>query len=116
VTRCIWAATTVGADEAGLQVMRAAYDNLPTFVADGHRRGPRLDASPASLIAALEELTGLQIRSAFESAEVTRLLIWSAKYARQNGVHGSPTFAVNGILEPRASSGQSAAEWAELIR
>ena len=39
-------------------------------------------------------------------------LRWHTRYARQNGVHFSPTFAVNRIVNPNMSSGQKIEEWA----
>jgi hypothetical protein len=42
---------------------------------------------------------------------VTEEMKWQAKYARQNGIHASPTFMVNGVVDSRFSSGQSVEEW-----
>lgn len=44
-----------------------------------------------------------------------RAVKWHTKYARQNGVHSSPSFAINGLLNDAMSSGQSIEEWAQLL-
>jgi hypothetical protein len=40
-------------------------------------------------------------------------LRWHTKYCRQNGVHVSPTFAVNRVINNAMSSGQSVEEWSK---
>lgn len=37
------------------------------------------------------------------------------KYARQNGAHATPTFAVNGLIENSVSSGWTEEQWDELL-
>jgi len=34
------------------------------------------------------------------------------KYARQNGVHVSPTFMIDGLIHPTLGGGDSVEEWA----
>ena len=41
---------------------------------------------------------------------------WHARYYRQNGIHESPTFMINGLVEPKMSSRQTIEEWSELLR
>jgi protein-disulfide isomerase len=36
---------------------------------------------------------------------------WQAKYARQNGIHSTPTFMVDGLVSDSMSSGDSVDEW-----
>jgi len=33
------------------------------------------------------------------------------RYARQNGIHVSPTFMVDGLVQPDMSSGDPVADW-----
>jgi hypothetical protein len=46
---------------------------------------------------------------------VDTALRWHTKYTRQNGIHVSPTFMINGLIEPAMSSGQDVEEWAKLL-
>lgn len=36
---------------------------------------------------------------------------WQAKYTRQNGVHVTPTFMVDGLVMPDVSSGDAVGVW-----
>lgn len=36
---------------------------------------------------------------------------WHAKYARQNGIHVSPTFMIDGLVQGDMSSGDPVADW-----
>lgn len=36
---------------------------------------------------------------------------WQAKYARQNGIHVTPTFMVDGLVLPDMSSGDAVEVW-----
>jgi hypothetical protein len=36
---------------------------------------------------------------------------WHAKYARQNGIHTTPTFMVDGLVVPDMSSGDDVETW-----
>ncbi len=40
---------------------------------------------------------------------------WHSKYARQNGIHVSPTFMVNGLVQPDLGSGDDVSVWAARI-
>ena len=39
------------------------------------------------------------------------ILKWHCKYARQNGIHVSPTFMIDGLVQADMSSGDSVADW-----
>jgi hypothetical protein len=43
------------------------------------------------------------------------MIKWHCKYARQNGVHVSPTFMVNGLVQADLGSGDEVGVWAERI-
>ena len=62
---------------------------------------------PAQIIAHLSDLTGIDLSEAFKLKSVDQALRWHTRYSRQNGVHVSPTFAVNGLVNNAMSSGQS---------
>jgi hypothetical protein len=40
----------------------------------------------------------------------------SAGASRQNGIHVSPTFRVEGLVEPKMGRGDSAAQWVAQLR
>jgi len=36
---------------------------------------------------------------------------WHCKYSRQNGIHVSPTFMIDGLVQADMSSGDAVADW-----
>ena len=115
VTRCVLAAAAAGGQEAGLNALGKVFENREDFVCTDHCSGPNLNRSPADVVNHVANLSGMDFSAAFEQDEVTDAVKWHAKYTRQNGVHVSPTFAVNGLLNHSMSSGQSIEEWMELL-
>ena len=116
VTRCILAATaTAGGKQAGLAVMEAVYDHREDFESDDHCTGPHMELSPTQIIARIAALSGIDVSEAFRLKSVDRAIRWNARYCRQNGVHTSPSFAINGLVSDAMSSGQSVEEWSELL-
>lgn len=114
VTRCILAATaTAGGKQAGLITMAAVYEHREDFICEDHCSGPNMELSPARIIVRISDLSGIDLSEAFKLKSVDRALRWHAKYCRQNGVHTSPSFAINGLVNDAMSSGQSIEEWAE---
>jgi hypothetical protein len=113
LTRCIVAAGLVGAadERPALSLLTTVYDHRTSFDCDRHCAGPNLALSPADVIARLSALSGLELASPFESDEVTSVLTWYARYGRQNGIHETPTFAVDGLVNPAMSSSQTVPEW-----
>jgi hypothetical protein len=82
---------------------------------DDERTGPNLSRSPNELILSIEEVSGVAIAAAFQMSGLERVVITHARYARQNGIHVSPTFMVDGLVDRFISSGQSAEDWIERI-
>ncbi len=117
VTRCILAASaTTGGSEAALRTMEAVFGHREDFVCEDHCKGPNMERSPADVLRHISELSGIDLTQAFQSKSVDRAMRWHARYVRQHGVHSSPSFAINGLVEPNMSSGQSVEEWVELLR
>lgn len=117
VTRCVLAAcATEGGKAAGLKAMEAIYANRESFVCENHCAGPNMNRSPADIVAHVSELSGIDIAEAFRLDSVGRMVRWHVRYCRQNGVHSSPSFAIDRIVEPGMSSGQTVEEWVELLR
>ena len=116
VTRSILAATaTAGGAEAGLKVISTVFENREDFICTDHCAGPNLNRSPADIVGHISQLSGIDLSEVFRLDSVTRAVKWHTKYARQNGVHSSPSFAINGLLNDAMSSGQSIEEWAQLL-
>ena len=53
----------------------------------------------------------LDLAGAFAIPDLDREIKWHCKYARQNGIHVSPTFMVDGLVRADMSSGDSVADW-----
>ena len=93
--------------------MNAVYDRREEFEFEDHCSGPNMDRTPAQIIAHISELTGIDLSEAFQLKTVDQALRWHTRYARQNGVHVSPTFLVNRIVNTTMCSGQAIEEWAK---
>ncbi len=70
-----------------------------------------MDATPNDIIRRLEGYSGLALAEAFAIPDLDREIKWHCKYARQNGVHVSPTFMIDGIVRGDMSSGDPVADW-----
>jgi hypothetical protein len=75
---------------------------------DRHCRGPNLDATPNDIIRRIERYSGAD---AFAIPDLDREVKWHCKYARQNGIHVSPTFMIDGLVQADVSSGDPVADW-----
>jgi len=116
VTRAILAASaTAGGREAALRAMAGIYRHREEFEFDGHCSGANMHRTPADILRHVSELASVDLTAPFCWKSVDKALRWHVKYCRQNGVHISPSFAVNRILEPSMSSGQTVEEWLEVL-
>ena len=117
VTRAILAASaTEGGSAAALKAMAAVFEHRDDFEFMNHSSGPNMHRTPTDIIADISRLTGVELTDAFKLKSVDMALRWHTKYTRQNGIHVSPTFMINGLVEPAMSSGQSIEEWAQLLQ
>jgi hypothetical protein len=117
VTRAILAASaTEGGVATALRAMAGVYANREDFEFEDHSAGPNMDRTPAEIIRAVGELAGVDLSEAFRLKSVDRAMRWHARYYRQNGIHESPTFMVNRLVEPKMNSRQTIEEWSELLR
>jgi|SRR5580704_6662404 hypothetical protein len=106
IVRCILAASTLqGGKEAAKTVMMAVARHREEFEFTRHCSGPNMDATPRDIIARLEGYSGLPLADAFAIPDLDREIKWHCKYARQNGVHVSPTFMIDGLVQSDMSSG-----------
>jgi hypothetical protein len=112
IVRCILAASTLeGGKTAAKSVMAAVAAHREEFEFDRHCSGPNLDATPNDIIRRIECYSGVKLAEAFAIPNLDREIKWHCKYARQNGIHVSPTFIIDGLVQPDMSSGDPVADW-----
>jgi hypothetical protein len=82
------------------------------FEFDHHCGGPNLDATPNDIIGRIERYSSVKLAKAFSTPDLDREVKWHCKYARQNGIHVSPTFMIDGLVQADMSSGDPVVDWA----
>jgi hypothetical protein len=60
----------------------------------------------------MEGYSGVPLAEAFGTPDLDREIKWHCRYARQNGIHVSPTFMVDGVVQADMSSGDAVGDWA----
>ena len=112
VVRCVIAASTLeGGKDAAKAVLAAVADDREDFEFVSHAGGPNMDVTPSELIGRLEGASGVGLREAFSIPDLDREIKWHCKYARQNGIHVSPTFMIDGLVDPEIGSGDDVGSW-----
>lgn len=112
VCRAILAASTgPGGKRDAWAVMEAIFEHREQFEFEHHCSGPNLDVTPSTLLKRIETVSGVSVKEAFGQKDLDRDLKRHVKYARQNGIHASPTFMVNGIIEPGLGSRDPIENW-----
>ena len=112
IVRCILAASTLPGGKANAKaVMAAVAAHREEFEFSHHASGPNRDATPNDIIARIEQYSGVQLAEAFAIPDLDRETKWHCKYARQNGIHVSPTFMVDGLVQGNISSGDTVEQW-----
>jgi hypothetical protein len=81
------------------------------FEFDHHCSGPNLDATPNDIIARIERYSGVKLAQAFTIPDLDREVKWHTKYARQNGIHVSPSFMIDGLIQADMGSGDPVSSW-----
>ena len=76
-----------------------------------HCSGPNMSATPNDIIARIEGYSGLKLAEAFAIPDLDREIKRHARYSRQNGIHLSPTFMIDGLVQPDLSSGDAVSAW-----
>ena len=116
IVRCILAASTLpDGKNAAHKVMKAVADHREEFEFTDHCSGPNMDTTPREIIARIERYSGVLLADAFAEPALQKEIKWHARYARQNGIHVSPTFMVNGLGQPDLGSGDDVSVWAARI-
>ncbi len=112
VTRCVIAASTLPAGkQAAKAVLAAIGAHREEFEFAHHAGGPNMTATPNDIITRLEGYSGLKLAAAFAIPNLDREIKWHCKYARQNGIHVSPTFMIDGVVQPNIGSGDAVVDW-----
>jgi hypothetical protein len=112
IVRCILAASTLPAGkQAARAVLTAVGAHREEFEFTRHCSGPNMDATLNDIIERIEAYSGLALADAFAIPNLDREIKWHCKYARQNGIHVSPTFMVDGLVQSDINSGDAAADW-----
>lgn len=116
LVRCILAASTLaGGRETARKVMAAIGAHREEFEFAHHAGGPNMDVTPNELIERLERYSGIKLKEAFAIPDLDREIKWHCKYARQNGIHVSPTFMIDGLVQTDMSSGDDVEAWVKRI-
>lgn len=105
-----------GGEDAALKAMAGIFARREDFEFEDHCSGPNMQRTPAEIIADISEIVGVDLSEPFRLKSVDRALRRHTRTARQNGIHESPTFMIDGLVEPKMSSGQSVEEWVEVLR
>jgi hypothetical protein len=112
VVRCAAAASTLPEGKAAAKaVLAAVAAHREEFEFEHHATGANRDATPNDIIRRIEGYSGLKLMDAFAIPDLDKVTKWHARYARQNGIHVSPSFMIDGLVQPDMSSGDSVADW-----
>jgi protein-disulfide isomerase len=112
IVRCVLAASTLPqGSEAAKAVLAAVFARREEFEFARHCSGPNMSATPSEIIARVEAYSGLTLADAFSIPDLDREIKSHAKYSRQNGIHSSPTFMIDGLVQPDMSSGDAVSAW-----
>ncbi|WP_421758956.1 DsbA family protein [Devosia sp.] len=116
IVRAIYAAASLPEGKAAAwKVMAAVYAHKDEFEFERHATGPNRDATPNDIIRRIEAYAGLALMAAFDEPLLDRSTRWDARYARQNGIHVSPSFMIDGIFQADMSSGDEVAAWVKRL-
>lgn len=117
ITRCILAASTLPEGKAAAKtVMNAVGAHREEFEFERHCRGANMDATPNDIIRRIETYSGIALTEAFAIPDLDREIKWHCRYARQNGIHVSPSFMIDGMVRSDLSSGDAVEDWAKHLR
>jgi protein-disulfide isomerase len=105
------ASTTERGKAAARDVMAAVFEHRDEFDLVNHATGPNLDRSLRETLELIERYSGVEVSERFQSLPLDREMKWHAKYARQNGIHSTPTFMADGLVVPDMSSGDDVDAW-----
>lgn len=112
ITRAVLAAAAGPGGKADARhLMAMVFARQPEFEFEDHARGPNMDRTPRQILQSLEEISGLSLTEAFDARGLQKAIKAHTRYARQNGIHVSPTFMVNGLVQAELGSGDDIGRW-----
>ena len=113
IVRSALAASTLAEGKtAARKILTCVADHRAEFEPADHCSGPLMEVSPAHIIARIEDLAGLKFTDAYTDLAIGREVKRHTRYARQNGIHVSPSFMIDGLVQPDMSSGDAVSDWA----
>jgi glutaredoxin len=116
IVRAVLAASLVdGGKESAKRVLAAVGKHREEFEFEKHCSGPNMDVTPNQVVARIESYSGLKLAEAFAIPELHVEVKWHAKYARQNGIHVSPTIMIDGLVQPDLGSGDPVEKWVKRL-
>lgn len=112
IVRAVLAAATLPeGKEAARKVLAAVGSHREEFEFEHHATGPNRDATPNDIIRRIEGYSGLELMEAFDHGPLEKAIKLETRYARQNGIHVSPSFMIDGIVQGDLSSGDDVSAW-----
>jgi hypothetical protein len=93
--------------------MAAVAAHREEFEFDRHCRGPNLDVTPNDIFSRIERYSSVKLADAFAIPDLDREIKWHCKCARQNGIHVSPTFMIDGLVQGRVTGSRRKSPIAE---
>ncbi|WP_264214231.1 hypothetical protein [Leisingera thetidis] len=105
------ASTGLDGKMAARRVMQAVFGNRTEFDFTNHCAGPNRQATPDGVLSRIEALSGVVVADAFNLPDLDQELEWHCKYARQNGIHVSPTFMADGLVRSVLGSREPVEQW-----
>jgi protein-disulfide isomerase len=116
VCRAIIAASTLpGGKDSARKVLEGVYAHRDEFEFIDHAGGPNMDHTPNDILKRIAEVSGIDVSHAFATPGLDREIKWHTRYARQNGIHVSPSFMVNGIVRAELGSGDDLSKWQQAL-
>lgn len=102
---------------SALRIIQAIYDEREAFEFEfeDHCRGPNRGATPNDILQRVRDLSGIDVSEAFDRADLQDLIKKHIRFARQNSIHVSPTFMIDGFIETRMSSGDDVQDWVSVL-
>lgn len=112
ITRAVFAAASLPEGKAAAKkVLAAVAAHREEFEFEHHATGPNRDRTPNDILRAIEGYSGVALMAAFDHPELDKTIKRECRYARQNGIHVSPSFMIDGIYQADMSSGDEVASW-----
>lgn len=116
ITRCVLAASGLAEGKSGAKrVLEIVAVHRSEFEAADHCTGPQMAMTPADIVARIERYADMKLADAFAMPAVTGEMKRHAKYARQNGIHFSPTFMIDGLVRHDMNSGDEISSWVSCL-